>query len=375
MDEIEIQDVSLPPQLSNHLWGCSVQVPLIGSGDVGFWIHVGGYVSGRWRPAAAVEFVDADRVVHVASVRFARPEIAISRPGEGGVEVCGFYTLVDARKLSPEFDLCVRAVLEDGNRVQIGSIRGRHRYHLAKNENAQDSTPPAEPVPAGGTDHEPSIPSIRDDLKGLILEALEDRGVAAHSDAADDGSQLLADVETSTADAEASLLDGIALAGKTVLELGAGMGQRARAARARGAALVDGFESDPDLVSLARLLTAYHHTSRVFFHQQDDLLHNGGGQQYDVVLASSGFDLIRDRLDVIASITSGVFVTELPSADDGRAAALESVRTRFPFHELLELSTAPGTQEQGSRLFVVCAAAEPSLRSALLAADGLAATR
>jgi SAM-dependent methyltransferase len=357
LTEIEIHEVSLPPKPSDQLWGCSIQVPLIGSGDVGSWIHIGGYVSGRWRPAAAVEFIEADKVVKVAAVRISRPDVALSRPGERDVEVCGFYTLVDARKLSPEFDLRVEAVLENGIRVPIGAVRGRHQYHLAESEKpSPGSPPPPASAPASENYDEPSIPSIKDDLKRLILEAL-----------GDDGSNLLAGAETSLGEVETSLLDGMVLAGKTVLELGAGMGERARAARARGAALVDGFEPDPQRVALARLLSAYHDTSRVSFHQQDDVLQDASGQEYDVVLALGGFDLVRDRLDTIASITRGVFVTELPATDPDRATALESVRARFPFHELLELST----EQQGSRLFAVGAPDEPRLQSAQLGRDGV----
>ena len=89
-----------PPQLSDQLWACSIQVPLIGSGDVGFWIHVAGYVSGRWRHAAAVEFEEANRIVGATAVRITRPDVAISRPGERGVELCGFYTLIDRQPLA-----------------------------------------------------------------------------------------------------------------------------------------------------------------------------------------------------------------------------------------------------------------------------------
>jgi SAM-dependent methyltransferase len=356
LTEIEIHDVSLPSEYSDQLWGCSLQVPLIGSGDAGFWIHIGGYVSGRWRPAAAVEFVEADNVVKVTPVRISRPDVAMSRPGERDVEACGFYTLVDARKLSPEFDLRVEAVLENGIRVPVGSVRGRHQYHLAENGKPPHGSPPPPGRAPASEDHpEPSIPSIRDDLKALILEAL-----------GDDASHLLADTETSLGEVEASLLDGIVLAGKTVLELGAGMGERARAARARGAALVDGFEPDPQRVALARLLSAYHHTSRVFFHQQDDVLQDSS-QEYDVVLALSGFALVRDRLDAIASVTRGVFLTELPASDPDRSTALASVRASFPFHELLELSADSSTPDQrASRLFLVGATDEPTIRSAQL---------
>ena len=348
--------MSLPSKQSDQLWGCSLHVPLVGSGDVGFWIHIGGYVSGRWRPAAAVEFLEADQVVKVAAVRIARPDVALSRPGEREVEVCGFYTLVDARKLSPEFDLRVEAVLENGIRVPLGSVRGRHQYQPAENGKPPQGAPqPPVRAPASENHSEPSIPSISDDLKGLVLEAL-----------GDDGIPLLADGETSLGEVESSLLDGIVLAGKTVLEVGAGTGERARAARARGASLVDGFEPDPQRVALARLLSAYHHTSRVSFHQ-DDVLRDPRGQEYDVVLALNGFDVVRDRLDAIASVTRGVLVAELPGTDPDRSTALESVRASFPFHELLELSGGPGApSQQPSRLFLVGATDEQNLESAQL---------
>ena len=354
MTEIQIDSVLLPPEPSDQLWGCSIQVPLIGSGDVGFWIHVGGYVSGRWRPAAAVEFVEADNVVRVAAVRISRPDVALSRPGEREVEFCGFYTLVDARKLSAEFDLRLAAILEDGSRVPMGSIRGRHRYHVAATEQSpQGPSPPPERASADGNHDEPPIPSIKDDLK-----------------------RLLADVETSLSEVESSLLDRLVLAGKSVLDLGAGTGERARAARARGAALVDGIEPDPERVALARLLSAYHDSSRVFFHQARELLEGPGREEYDVVLAVNGFDLVRDHLDAIAAIARGVLVTELPAADPDRAAALEAAGAGFPFHELLELSSGLTASEQrGSRTFLVGAADEATLRSALLGRDGVTATQ
>ena len=374
MTEIEIHDVSFPPKPSDELWGSSIHIPAIG--DVGSGIHIGGYVSGRWQPAAAVEFVEADRVVKVAAVRISRPDVAMSRPGEWEVETCGFYTLIDARQLSPEFELRVEAVLEDGSRVPMGSIRGRHQYQPVESEEPLSvSLPPAEHAPANGNHQEPSIPSIRDDLKGLILEALND-GTKLSAATTDDGSLLLADIGASLGEVEASLLDGLELEGKTVLELGSGTGERARAARARGAALVDGFEPDTKLVALARLLSVYHHTSRVFFHQQDDVLHDAGGQEYDVVLALGGFDLVDDRLDAIAAIARGILVAELPATEPDRAAALESVCASFPFNELLELSTGPGTPEQqGSRLFLVGATDEPRLQSALLGRVGVTATQ
>jgi hypothetical protein len=65
---------------------------------------------------------------------------------------------------------------------------------------------------------------------------------------------------------EVPALDGAALDGRTVLDLSGGPGHVARAARARGAALVDSVHFDDELADLARLLDLYHRTTRVFVH-------------------------------------------------------------------------------------------------------------
>ena len=75
-------------------------------------------------------------------------------------------------------------------------------------------------------------------------------------------------------------LEQIDLEGRTVLDLSGGPGHVARAARARGAALVDSVHLDDDLAALARLLDLYHRTTRVFVHDSLEAL----DRTYDVVL-------------------------------------------------------------------------------------------
>ena len=77
-----------------------------------------------------------------------------------------------------------------------------------------------------------------------------------------------------------SALEQIDLEGRTVLDLSGGPGHVARAARARGAALVDSVHLDDDLGALARLLDLYHRTTRVFVHDSLETL----DRTYDVVL-------------------------------------------------------------------------------------------
>jgi hypothetical protein len=54
-----------------------------------------------------------------------------------------------------------------------------------------------------------------------------------------------------------------------VLELDSGLGDLAREVRARGATMVDAFESDPGLVDLARLAAAQEEFTRVSYFQGD----------------------------------------------------------------------------------------------------------
>ena len=75
-------------------------------------------------------------------------------------------------------------------------------------------------------------------------------------------------------------LEQIDLEGRTVLDLSGGPGHVARAARARGAALVDSVHLDDDLAALARLLDLYHRTTRVFVHDSLEAL----DRTYDVVV-------------------------------------------------------------------------------------------
>src|SRR5256885_97866 len=119
------------------------------------------------------------------------------------------------------------------------------------------------------------VPSLKGELRELIARYLELYYVSESSkdgintenryqsvrlgDLAVDGVRSLRD----------EFLDQVDFEGKRVLDLGSNLGELSRGARARGAALVDGFEYDPFFVELATAIDTYGQVTRVSYHQRD----------------------------------------------------------------------------------------------------------
>ena len=96
-------------------------------------------------------------------------------------------------------------------------------------------------------------------------------------------------------------LDMLDLRGRTVLDLGSNLGQISREARARGAALVDGFEIDPYFNEVAQLVNVLTGTTGVSFYERDMADPATYDEPYDVVLAFSAFRFIAGCLEQLAA--------------------------------------------------------------------------
>ena len=150
-------------------------------------------------------------------------------------------------------------------------------------------------------------------------------------------------------------LDRIDFEGKKVLDLGSNLGEISRAARTRGAYLVDGFEYDPFFVETAQLVNAYNNVTRVSFYERDITDPSSYTERYDIVLALSVFVYIESVLDRIADITDQVLVLETHRLDgDLESTYLEPVLRYFPYYRIL------GETEWGT-------AVDPSVRRAVIA--------
>src|SRR5216683_944855 len=105
------------------------------------------------------------------------------------------------------------------------------------------------------------VPTVKQDLKKLILEGLKRTYTSSGKDGIKTGnhyqSVTLGDERTNGFRSDrGAFLDQIDFRGKRVLDLGANLGEISRAARARGAAVVDGFEYDTFFLEIAQLINA-----------------------------------------------------------------------------------------------------------------------
>lgn len=217
------------------------------------------------------------------------------------------------------------------------------------------------------------ISDIDHELRELILSALNLQYV---SESCKDGlktgnhyqSVALKDLRTAGFRTDrGDFLDRIQFAGMTVLDLGSNLGEMSRAARSRGACLVDGFEYDPYFVQLAGMINAYNGTTRVSFFVRDITDPSIYREQYDIVLAFSVFTYIRTVLDSIAGITGQLFVVETHKLSGAlESGYLKHVLPYFPHYRILgesDWSTRHNGRE--TRAVIAFAKQESALAAAL----------
>ncbi len=92
-------------------------------------MEIRGWAVGRESAVTAVEIVDRGVIVSRSPVDIARTDIARLHADAPGAEHSGFRCLAGLARISRDFTLVVRAVLEDGSRVSMATIEG-HRPAL-----------------------------------------------------------------------------------------------------------------------------------------------------------------------------------------------------------------------------------------------------
>jgi SAM-dependent methyltransferase len=217
------------------------------------------------------------------------------------------------------------------------------------------------------------IPTTKSELKKLIHESLTLRYTSGSKDGIETGnhyqSVTLGDERTAGFRLDrAAFLDRVDFRGKRVLDLGSNLGEMSRAARARGAALVDGFEYDPFFVELAQLVNAYNGSTRVSFYECDITDPTVYREHYDIVLALSVYVYLQAVLEPIAKITDGVLVVETHRLERNlESTYLHPIGRLLPHHVFLGASDwGSGLSEAGERAVIVFAKSEDALRSHLL---------
>jgi SAM-dependent methyltransferase len=229
-------------------------------------------------------------------------------------------------------------------------------------------------------------PAIAPELREVILRALQSSYVSeSGQDRVQTGNHyqsvtLGAELTSGFRSARTEVLDEIAFDGKEVLDLGSNLGELSRAARARGARLVDGYELDPFFVDVANAINAHNRTTRVSFHERDISDPAAYTDSYDIVLAFSVAHYVYSVIDVLARITRQLLVIETHRLDDNlESRYIAPLRPRFPVHQVLGTSEWSLHGEATERRAVIAFAKDRRALAAGLArildADGSEAAR
>jgi len=216
-------------------------------------------------------------------------------------------------------------------------------------------------------------PTFGPELRDLILHALE---IPYMSESCCDNVQTGNHYQSVTLGAETTkgfrsarteVLDKIAFQDKEVLDLGSNLGELSRAARARGARLVDGYEFDPFFVDVACAINAYNRTSRVSFYERDISEPASYTAEYDIVLAFSVAHYVYSVVDVLARIARQLLVVETHRLENNlESRYIAPLRPHFPVHQVLgssEWSVLGGDSEL--RAVIAFAKDERTLASGL----------
>jgi hypothetical protein len=218
-----------------------------------------------------------------------------------------------------------------------------------------------------------STPTIESRLREVILDALAIPYISTSSKDDIETGNHYQSVELGEARTEGfrssrhEYLDLIDFHGKRVLDLGANLGDLSRAARNRGAVLVDGYEYDPFFVELACAINAVNHTTRVSFYERDITDPASYTEVYDVVLSFSVSHYVNPVIDIVASITSELLVVETHRLEDNlESHYIEPVSRYLPAVRVLGYSdwSLNGAAED-QRAIVAFARTEERLEAAL----------
>jgi hypothetical protein len=117
---IQISDVALAELDPERLVSRGLE-----TGSSAYALDVEGWVLGRSLGVVSVELMHERHCLRRVAPGVERPDLGAAHPGLAGIEAGGFYASVSPLALETEFELLVRAALEDKARVEIGTIRGR----------------------------------------------------------------------------------------------------------------------------------------------------------------------------------------------------------------------------------------------------------
>jgi Sulfotransferase family len=120
-----IESVKLHETGPEELWGFHLAAPEPGQEAEAYAFDVRGWVLGRRVPVTSVELKAGERLLWRIPTTIPRPELQQTYPQSAGADSAGFFSVVNSLNLNPEFEILVRARLEDKSRVPLATIGGR----------------------------------------------------------------------------------------------------------------------------------------------------------------------------------------------------------------------------------------------------------
>lgn len=119
-----ISEVEVHAPEGEDLWGFHLDAPEAGTSHAAYAFDVRGWALGRRARVTSVELKDGPRLLWRVPTDIARDELRDTFPQAEGTAVAGFFTIVNTLNLNREFEIVVRARLEDTSRVNMATLRG-----------------------------------------------------------------------------------------------------------------------------------------------------------------------------------------------------------------------------------------------------------
>jgi hypothetical protein len=121
IDEIEVIGES------DYVFGGNVDTPGEGFTSDTYGLTIQGWVLSKSIPVEHVEALYEERPVAVVPLDVERADIAAGFPDVAGAERSGYRAAIGALNLAEQFEIVLRAKLEDGTRLPLARLRGRRR--------------------------------------------------------------------------------------------------------------------------------------------------------------------------------------------------------------------------------------------------------
>jgi hypothetical protein len=112
---------------NDYFYGGNVDSPGEGFTGDSYGLTIDGWVLSRQLPVEHVEVLHDERQLLTVPLDVERPDIASGFPEVEGAERSGYRATISSLKLAEEFELVLRAKLEDGTLLPLARLRGRRR--------------------------------------------------------------------------------------------------------------------------------------------------------------------------------------------------------------------------------------------------------